>query len=174
MPSNLAIYSDIHKRIFVDIKQLQDFTKELSLIYVEDNAHVRKVHKEVFDEFFNVVDVAGNGQVGLDMYMNNGYDLVISDINLPKMNGLQMISEIVKVNPDQPVIVMSAYSEVEYMSTLQSLNVRFFLKKPVETKRLLTTICQSVGLLANDKCKMENCIKKEECALYADRLAYAD
>jgi YesN/AraC family two-component response regulator len=131
----------------VEIKQLKDITKNMTLLYVEDNRCLSKINMQLFKDIFVEVHLAEDGKSGLQMYQNNRYDLVISDINLPKMNGLVMLKEILEINEQQPVIVVSAYSRVEYLSKLQELKIEHFLTKPVNSKNMISAIYQSVKKL---------------------------
>ena len=76
-------------------------------------------------------------------YQEESFDLIITDINMPGMNGLDMIEKIQKINPSQEVIVLSAYAEIEYLSKLSKLNIACFLTKPVDIKKLVTKISES-------------------------------
>ncbi len=128
----------------MEIKQLKNITKNMSLLYVEDNKYLSKANMQLFEDIFLQVDLAEDGKSGLGLYQKNGYDLVIADINLPKMNGLIMLESILEHNSDQPVIVVSAYSKVEYLSKLEELKIEYFLTKPVNSKNMISSIYQSV------------------------------
>jgi YesN/AraC family two-component response regulator len=131
----------------VEIKQLKNVTKNMSLLYVEDNRYLSKANMQLFEDIFLQVDLAEDGKSGLGLYQQNSYDLVIADINLPKMNGLIMLEAILNTNANQPVIVVSAYSEIEYLSKLQELKIEYFLTKPVNSKKIISSIYQSLKKL---------------------------
>lgn len=128
----------------MDIKQLKNITKNMNLLYVEDNRYLSKENMQLFEDIFLHVDLAEDGKNGFDLYGKGDYDLVIADINLPKMNGLEMLKRILEGNTNQAVIVVSAYSEVEYLSKMQELNIEYFLRKPVNSKMMITAIYKSV------------------------------
>ena len=131
----------------MEIKQLKNVTKNMSLLYVEDNRYLSKANMQLFEDIFLQVDLAEDGKSGLGLYQKNSYDLVIADINLPKMNGLIMLETILNINANQPVIVVSAYSEIEYLSKLQELKIEYFLTKPVNSKKIISSIYQSIKKL---------------------------
>lgn len=141
------IRSNIRQGSNVEIKQLKNITKNMSLLYVEDNKFLSRANMQLFEDIFLQVDLAEDGKSGLDLYQKNAYDLVIADINLPKMNGLVMLKNILNYNANQPVIVVSAYSEIEYLSKLQELKIEYFLTKPVNSKKIISSIYQSVKKL---------------------------
>ncbi len=131
----------------MDIKELKDITKNLSLLYVEDNSCLSKIKTELFEDIFKLTVLAEDGDIGLEKYKQAHYDLVITDINLPKLNGLKMVEEIFKIDSKQSVVVISAYSEVEYLSKIQELNIKHFLTKPAKSKDILNAIYESVKSL---------------------------
>lgn len=124
----------------MDIKILKEQTKELTLLYVEDNEQLKNVKLEMFNEIFKRVVYAENGYEGLMKYQNESFDLVITDINMPVMDGLEMVEKIQKIDASQVVIVLSAYAEIEYLTKLSKLNIFCFLTKPVDMKKLLQKI----------------------------------
>ena len=127
----------------MNIKALKEKTKHLTLLYVEDNEQLKTVKLEMFKEIFNKVVHAENGYEGLMKYQEEHFDLVITDINMPVMDGLEMIEKIQKTDPLQAVIVLSAYAEIEYLTKLSKLNILSFLTKPVDMKKLLQKIYDS-------------------------------
>ncbi len=124
----------------MNIKRVKEQTQELTLLYVEDNEQLKDVKLEIFNEIFKKVVYAKNGYEGLTKYQNESFDLVITDINMPVMDGLEMIEKIQKISPSQVVIVLSAYSEMEYVTKLSTLQISSFLTKPIEMKKLLEKI----------------------------------
>ena len=129
----------------MNIKILKEQTKELTLLYVEDNEQLKNVKLEMFNEIFKKVVYAKNGYEGLMKYQNESFDLVITDINMPVMDGLEMVEKIQKVSPTQAVIVLSAYAEIEYLTKLSKLNIFCFLTKPIDMKKLLQKIYESTS-----------------------------
>jgi len=99
-----------------DIKEIIDNSKDLKVLYVEDNAEARESTIGLLENVFNDVTVAVDGKDGLEKFYkeSSSYDLVISDINMPKMNGIDMISNIKKNRQDVKIFLLSAYNESEY------------------------------------------------------------
>ena len=122
------------------IKRLEQLAKEMRLLYVDDNDELCETYTGFFREIFKEVDCARDGYEGLQLFRRNGYDLVITDINMPRMNGFSLIREIRKIRPDQPVIVVSAYSEIAYLSKINDCYVDYFLVKPVDTKNMIEEV----------------------------------
>ncbi len=122
------------------VKQLQDQGRRLKVLYVEDNDQARESTVDILDTFFPRIDTARDGEEGLQKFEQNGYDLVITDINMPKMNGLDMTKAIKKLNPAIPILVISAYNESNYFLETIKLGVEGYLLKPVDMDQFLQMI----------------------------------
>ena len=124
----------------MDIKELKRVCKDFQLLYVEDNDELRELKHNIFSEIFSKVFIAKSGYEGLKVYQNEKIDLIITDINMTNMNGIQMLEKIKYINPKQKVLVYSAYSEYEYLDSFKKIGVDAFLQKPLETKKMFETI----------------------------------
>ncbi len=118
-------------------------TSSLNLLYVEDNQQARESTIFIFEEFFTNIKVAINGQDGLEKFKEGNIDIIITDINMPKMNGLEMIKEIRKFNQDIPILVLSAYNESGFFMDSIKLGVEGYLLKPIDMEQF-STILQKV------------------------------
>ena len=128
----------------MDVIHLRRKTLNKSLLYVEDNDSLRSLKIDIFRDIFENVEYAVNGLEGLEKYKKSNFDLVITDINMPVMDGLDMIEGINALNSSQPIIILSAYSKKEYVSRLKKLKFHSFLSKPIEIKRLIESIDSSL------------------------------
>jgi len=126
-----------------NIKGLLEYSKALKVLYVEDDVIIQENYFKVFNEFFSHVDVADNGKIGLEKYLNSDYDLVITDINMPEMNGIVMIENILEKNPEQLIIVTSAHDDSTYLLQLINLGIEKFLIKPIEFAQLTAVILRA-------------------------------
>ena len=128
------------------LNNLNKYAKKLNLLYVEDNDSVRKSTSLMLQRSFENVVESFDGVDGLEKYtrFKNIIDLVITDINMPNMNGIDMISEIKKINPDQQVLVVSAHGERDYFTRMIKLGVDGYLLKPTVTEQFIETISASV------------------------------
>jgi len=125
---------------------LNKYAKYVSILYVEDNAEVRSSTSMMLQRTFNNVIEGFDGTDGLDKYKlhSETIDLVVTDINMPNMNGIEMISEIKKINPNQQVLVVSAYGESEYFTKTIKLGIDGYLLKPTITEQFLEVLATSV------------------------------
>jgi len=120
-----------------NIENLIAFTKNLTLLYVEDNVEARETTLMVFQEFFDNIIVATNGEEGLEKFKEHEIDLIITDINMPKLNGLDMIQEIRKIDDKILIFVLSAYNESGFFIDSIKLGVEGYLLKPIEMNQFL-------------------------------------
>lgn len=139
------------------IKQLYLYSKDLNILFVEDDEELRNQMEGMFRELFKSVDTAENGKTGLAKYNDRlestikPYDLIITDINMPEMNGIEMIHAIYEVDPMQPVIVVSAHNESDYLMELLYVGINSFLIKPVKHQELITTLYKATKAIINER-----------------------
>jgi len=122
---------------FEDIIEL---SKDLNVLYVEDNSSILEKTAEFMRSIFKKVDLACNGEEAMEAYRSNTYDLVITDIKMPKKDGRDLITFIKARNLMQPIIVTSAYSDSSRLMELIDLGIDSFLLKPFSTKVFFKTI----------------------------------
>jgi len=123
-----------------DIKDIIKYTQNLKLLYVEDNQESRDSTMMVFEEFFNNVTIALNGEDGLEKFENNEIDIIITDVNMPKMNGLDMVKYIREKNKDIPILILSAYNESGYFIDSIKVGVEGYLLKPIDLEQFLSVL----------------------------------
>ncbi len=117
----------------------------ISLLFVEDNETIRFLYNRLLAKRVNKFYIGENGLEGLNLYKEHKPDLIITDISMPIMDGLEMIRHIKAITPDIKVIVMSAYSIKEYFLEAINLGVNGYLIKPVEAKKLYALIDELAG-----------------------------
>ena len=141
-------------KLMNNIEALLKYSQKIKLLYVEDNLNARESTQIVLEEFFGEIIVAVNGADGLDKFKsqsfeNNAIDLVITDLNMPKMSGLEMVKQIRKINNDIPILVFSAYNEPSIFIESIKLGVDGYLLKPFNMDQftsLLDKIVQKIEL----------------------------
>ncbi|MFT5660165.1 MAG: YesN/AraC family two-component response regulator [Sulfurimonas sp.] len=135
------------KNIELNIGLLKEKAKKMSVLYVEDEESLRNKTQYMLNKLFQNVDLAVDGKDGLDKYFHNKYDIVITDILMPNMNGLELINSIRKNDPDQEIIIMSAYTESEYTDQINRANVTGYIYKPVNINQMLEVLNKSINKL---------------------------
>ena len=111
------------------INQLVSWSKELTVLYVEDDLALREEVSLFLSDIFKQIDLAPNGLEGLEKLAQNNYHLVITDIRMPIMDGIEMIEKIKELYPKQPILVTSAHNESEYLIKLINLGVQYYITK---------------------------------------------
>jgi len=131
----------------LDLKELIKTTKTLKLLYVEDDEKARESTLRLLDNFFVDVEVAVDGLDAIDKLSNVNFDLIISDINMPVLNGLDMLEKIRANNNETPVIFLSAHNEVKYFTQAIKLGVEYFILKPIEQKQFIDSISKVIKII---------------------------
>ncbi|MBS4059709.1 MAG: response regulator [Bacteroidetes bacterium] len=124
---------------------------EISVLFVDDEKILRTVYSKLLGDRVENVYLAENGQQGLEIYQKYTPDLVITDIKMPLMNGLDMTVMIKKINPQARIILLSAYSESHYFIRAIDIGVKVFLLKPVENHKLFRIIDEQVHEILLEK-----------------------
>ncbi|MFP4332491.1 MAG: EAL domain-containing protein [Campylobacterales bacterium] len=114
----------------------REIFKDLSILCVEDEEWVRESLVDFLKRRFKEVYSAENGQVGLEVFKDKNPDIVMTDIQMPKKNGLDMSREIKEIDPDAPIAVVSAFNDIEYLLEAINIGVESYVNKPVDSKKL--------------------------------------
>ena len=134
-----------------NIREIKELTKELVVLYVEDEISIRTYMVDILKIFFDTVHVASDGVEGLELFEDNDIDLVITDIQMPRMNGLQMVEEIRKVDSNIPIVITTAFSDQEYFIRSISLKVDKYLLKPIEQDSAKDVFYSIAKMIDNQK-----------------------
>ena len=140
----------------MNLNSLLKISKSLNVLYIEDD-NSREMTIDFFSQIFNVVVVAVDGRDGLNQYIkyyqqNQKYiDLIISDINMPNMDGLELSKKIFKLNEKQTVIVTSAYNDSKRLIDLLNLGVTSFLIKPINKNSIMKILYKACMHINNSQ-----------------------
>ena len=110
--------------------------QNLSILCVEDEKGVREPIVNTLKYYFGNVYEASDGQEGLNVYQENRPDIILCDIQMPVMDGLEMIRQIRKEDSTTPIVLLTAYNNEEYLMELINLHVQHFILKPINSKNL--------------------------------------
>lgn len=111
------------------------------VLIVDDAAFIRKILRSILEKnHYRVVGEAENGKIGLEKYIARKPDLVLLDIVMPVMDGVECLKEMKKINPDVKVIICSTVEDAKVVQELYHLGIVDFITKPVKEERLLKTI----------------------------------
>ena len=120
--------------------------KNLTLLYVEDNEEVARVSTMVLEDYIERIFVAKNGIEALEIFDTHQIDLILSDILMPKMNGIEFARKVRegKHNTQCPIIFTTAHTEVNYLLDAISLSVDGYVLKPINVAELLATMHKAI------------------------------
>ncbi len=123
----------------------QNFLKTLTILYVEDDKRLSESFAEILDKLFANVILVEDGLSALDVFkdaLDNGrvIDAIISDINLPKLNGLDLLEEIRKYDENVPFVYTTAHYEAENLLKAIKLGASEYYIKPLDAKEIITHI----------------------------------
>ncbi|MEA3513558.1 MAG: response regulator, partial [Campylobacterota bacterium] len=121
--------------------------KKITILYVEDDEVVRLQTKTVFEKLFKKVYIGYDGENGLEIYKLNksDIDIVITDINMPNMDGLTMIKKINNIHNSIPTIVTTAHTDSKHLLNAIDRNVDKYITKPIQIKELTVAIFELVA-----------------------------
>ncbi len=130
----------------------------ISVLYVEDEESVRENVAEFLMRRFATVYLGRNGQEGLKLFKEHLPDVVITDIKMPIMDGIDMAQEIKRIRPETPVILITAFNEVPYLIKAIEIGVDKYIQKPMANDKLADAIlaCSQIILQKQEICDLRD------------------
>ncbi|MDQ1244070.1 MAG: hypothetical protein QG565_410 [Campylobacterota bacterium] len=121
--------------------------RDISILLAEDELELREMLCEYLHLFFNRVYSAATGSEAYDIYQQKRPNIILTDISMPNLDGLDMIAKIRKHDKDTKIIVMSAHSEQEKLLQAIKLHLETYLIKPIKTEMLKSVLLDTVELI---------------------------
>ena len=125
----------------------KNFLKNINILYVEDEEEVQELTSSFLSKFVNLIVSASNGKEGLDLFKKHyfdddleKFDLIVTDINMPKLNGLEMLAEITNIDNVIPAIVTTAHTDSMFLKQAINQRVRAYVSKPLNMHDLIDSI----------------------------------
>lgn len=153
----------------ISVKDLRELTKDLTILYAEDELWLRENMAETLKRLFHCTLIAENGEEAVQYFKTNPVDLILTDINMPKMNGVDLIKAVHELSDlPPPIIVLTAHTESELLMELIDLNIDKFINKPVDKQKLITTlykVCHTIvdaRLLEQYRLDLEDALMEAE------------
>ena len=115
------------------------------VLIIEDDSFVQNMLKQTFERAGYVVETAANGRIGIQLYTTNPHDVVITDLIMPEMEGIETISSLRKGNPNVKVIAISGggrNSPDDYLHMASKLGASRTFTKPVDRNALLEAVAE--------------------------------
>ncbi len=128
------------------IDEVLFYCKSLNILYIEDDKDFAYVAMEMLQRFFHQVDLSNNAKEALDRYVQyyntntQYYDIVITDIKMPKVSGLELVKKIYNYNAEQSVIVISAHNETNYLLEFLNMGIEYFVVKSFDINDIVDAL----------------------------------
>ncbi len=119
---------------------MYNLLKTKSVLYVEDEADVLRNISELLSNFFQTFYTASDGIEAWDTFRAHPIDVALVDIELPRLNGLELIRRIRAVDKDIPIVVISAYTKTDYLLESVELKLDKYIVKPLTSKKIHTLL----------------------------------
>ena len=130
----------------INLKQL----KNLSILYVEDETFIRQNAIEFLSRYCDNVFEAEDGVEGFQIYEEEKPDIIISDIKMPKLNGLELATKIRKEDKVTPIIMLTAHTQTDYLLRAVELQLIKYLVKPLVLSELKEALLMAIEILSGD------------------------
>lgn len=127
-----------------DPKSILPISKNLRVLYVEDNRQAREQTVKLLENFFDNITIAVDGKDGWEKYCNGTFDIIFTDINMPHLNGLDMLEKIRERDIDVTCIIISAHDEITHFTRSIELGIDGYLLKPISIEPFLQLLQKSV------------------------------
>ena len=134
------------------------------ILIIEDEASIRRVLSKIIseeNETYNVEE-AEDGLLGIEMIMNNDYDLVLCDIKMPKMDGVEVLEKAKKIKPEIPIVMISGHGDLDTAVNTMRLGAFDYISKPPDLNRLLNTVRNALDkkVLVVENKRLKNKVSK--------------
>ena len=131
---------------------------KIKILYVEDEKEIRDNTKRPLDYLCDELIIAQDGKEGLELYKQHSPDIVVSDIKMPNMNGIDMCKAIKKINPKQYIVFTTAHSESSFFMEAIELQVDGYILKPIDYDLLenkIENIIEQISIKLKNKQQQE-------------------
>ncbi|QKF81999.1 response regulator transcription factor [Halarcobacter ebronensis] len=119
------------------MRENEDLLKDLKILFVEDEVNISKLLKDALGEYFYSFTMANNGEEGLSKFEKIKPDIVITDIMMPKLDGLEMTKKIRQLDENVPIIILSAFSDKEKLLKAIDIGISKYFIKPFDPEEVL-------------------------------------
>lgn len=152
---------------------MKDMLKNFTILYVEDEEMVRKSAVEYLNRVCKNVLEAKDGKEAISVWKEHKPDIIITDISMPKLNGIDMASYIRAHDKDVQIIIATAHSDTDYLIQAVELQLVKYIIKPITKDKLIGALEKSMELI-EDKSKF-NLLLSENCEYNAfEKVIYTD
>lgn len=122
------------------LEYLHQLAKKTKVLYVEDDPFQRRTYLELLEHIFDDITSTDNAQQGIDFAIDEDYDLIISDVEMPGMNGMEMVKKIKEFSPDQIILFISGHHDPITLQKAIQLGIDGYMYKPLDIEQMLSTL----------------------------------
>ena len=121
----------------------------MRILYAEDDFDLRQMSVSLFEDLHFSVEACENGKCAWEKYeaAPHQYDMIITDLNMPHMNGIELIKRVHTLSPDMPIIIVSAHNETEFFLESIRNTVIGYILKPIDFGQLIETLYKTASLI---------------------------
>ncbi len=138
---------------------IKKFYKNIKILYVEDDEIARENGIEYLENFFEQIYEASDALIALKLYEKHKPDIIITDIQMPKLNGLEFVKRIRQKDKNTQIIIITAFCDKDYLLKAIELGLVKYLVKPVKEKEFEEALFLCVDSLENNQ---SNIVKLQE------------
>lgn len=131
----------------MQMKELAILLRNISILYVEDDYDTREEMTKILLEVSDNITVATSGSEALEHYYEKTPQIIISDIAMPNLNGIEFIRKVRNENIQVPIILLTAHADVDYLLPAANLNIQSYIVKPINIKQLKEVLFNAVEIL---------------------------
>jgi len=133
--------------------------KRLTLLYIEDDADIQLIYSEYLKELFENIFYAKDGEEGYECYLSSKPDIILLDINMPKLDGLSLAKKIRLIDKEVKIIITTSYGDQEKLLEAIELSLVKYILKPIDPNILKETLQKAIN-------EVEQEAKKEEKKIF--------
>ena len=132
-------------------KDILEKLKSVTLLYAEDEIGIRKNIADTLRYYVKEVYEANDGEEAYEIYKSNNPDIILSDIHMPKIDGIEFVKNIRKENRTIPIVMITAHTDRKYLLEAVELHMEKYIVKPIEIDELLEVLKMCINILDLNK-----------------------
>jgi len=131
--------------------EIDPYLKTKTCMYVEDDMDIYSLFFPILNKIFKKVYIAKNGAEGLDLFKQKNPDIVLSDIKMPEMNGLEMAYKIKAIDHKTPIMLITAFTDIDFLKKALDINIDAYVTKPLNKKKFFLKLNEIANKLKSEK-----------------------
>ena len=133
------------------------------ILIIDDERSIRNTLKDILEYEKYEVDLAEDGKQGVDKAKHSEYDIILCDIKMPGMDGIEVLEQVMEINPDTPVVMISGHGNIDTAVESIKKGAYDFIEKPLDLNRLLITIRNAMdkSTLVSETRRLKNKVSKK-------------